>query len=307
MLRNTDYYSYLICPFTGRKLRFLSEKELETVNERIGRGELYFHPGIQVSKSLSQALVTEHQTYIYPIFDDIFYLKRETAIVAKNRTENYLKRISQFVIDEFERKYAFNQNQEEATQDIVPKTKGMTSQLASSLRDKLPKKGKYFLSMCSGDIDAIHNLVFGTDFDQYLHVDFELSKLKAIAPSLRDKTVLILADNGHLPFEASTLDALVSFDPINKYSKEDQKVIYENFKSVLSTDASSVLLYDNTKPLYTKVLLGADKLSKAARGVVMPWRKTKKTSFHFEGVQFLGNQDQTDAIVGKTSLNQQFS
>ncbi len=307
MLQNTDYYSYLICPFTGRNLRFLSEKELETVNERIGRGELYFHPGIQVSKSLSQALVTEHQTYIYPIFDDIFYLKRETAIVAKNRTENYLKRISQIVIDEFERKYSFDQNQQGNIKETAPKHKGITSQLASSLRDKLPKKGKYFLSMCSGDIDAIHNLVFGTDFDQYLHVDFELSKLRAIAPSLRDKTVLILADNGHLPFKASTVDALVSFDPINKYTKEDQKVIYQNFKSVLSTDAASVLLYDSSKPLHAKVLLGADKLSNVARGVVMPWRKAKKASFHFEGVQLSGIEDQPDAIVSNTSFNQQFS
>lgn len=90
---NTDY-SFLICPFTGRNLRLLSEAELSDVNAKIVTNELFFYPGAQVKKPLKRALVTEHQTYIYPILDNIILLKKETAIVAKNRTENYLKRVS---------------------------------------------------------------------------------------------------------------------------------------------------------------------------------------------------------------------
>lgn len=48
MLRDANHFPYLVCPFTRRKLRFLSENELENINNRIDSGELYFHPGIKV-------------------------------------------------------------------------------------------------------------------------------------------------------------------------------------------------------------------------------------------------------------------
>lgn len=305
MLKDTDHYSYLICPFTGRKLRFLSEQELDTVNERIGRGELYFHPGIQVASRLTQAVVTEHQTYIYPVIDGVFYLKRETAIVAKNRTENYLKRISQSLVDSFEAKYGFNSAKEIKTQPNM--VDALNPALIGSLRTKLSKRGKYFVSLCTNDIDALHNLVFETKYEQYIHVEFEFEKLKSIAAEIKDKTILILADNGKLPFENESLDALVSFDPINKYNKADQKVIYADFKRALNSGAASVVLYENDKPLHTKFLLGADKLSTTARGLVMPWKKVKIPTFHFEGINPPRATGSSNEIVGQTSLNQQFS
>lgn len=307
MLQDTDYYSYLICPFTGRKLRFLSDKELEVINIRIGNGELYFHPGIQVSTPLTQALVTEHQTYIYPVFNDIFYLKRETAIVAKNRTENYLKRISNTVIENFEAKYNFNNSGLPSKHETKIKPNRLASELAGSLRDKLPKRGNHFVSMCSNDIDAIHNLVFGTEYKHYIHVEFELSNLSKVSSDLKDKTVLVLADNGHLPFAPESIDALISFDPINQYNKVDQKVIYEDLKRAMNADGASIVLFDNERPLHTKVLLGADKLSKTARSMVMPWKKAKLPTFHFEGVQLDRVTKGSDQIVSKTSLNRQFS
>ncbi|MBO3697123.1 hypothetical protein [Roseivirga sp. E12] len=307
MQQDTDYYSYLNCPFTGRKLRFLSEQELENVNERIGRGELFFHPGIQVKVKLSQALVTEHQTYIYPIFDNIFYLKRETAIVAKNRTENYLKRISQTLIDDFEKRYDFN-SLTKSTEEAKPRSLDVLSlEQITSLRGKYNKSGKYFVTVSSTDIDAIHNLVFETKYQQYIHVEFELNKLRAISAELKDKTVLVLADNGKLPFADELIDTMVSFDPINKYAKADQKLVYDDFKRVLAEGAVSVVLFENDKPMHTKFLLGVDKLSKTARSMVMPWKKAKLPTFHFEGVKPAPIAAQSNEIVSKTSLNRQFS
>lgn len=303
MVQDTDHYSYLICPFTGRKLRFLSAQELETVNNRIDLGELYFHPGIQVKNKLAQALVSEHQTYIYPIEDNIFFLKKETAIVAKNRTENYLKRINQSVIDQFESTYSFDV----PSTDQVASKATLSSDLVGELKSKLPKVGKHFLSMCNGDVDAIHNLIFNTTFEQYIHVEFDLVSLKKVAPELKENTVLILADYATLPFIESSIDALVSFDPINQYDKADQKLIYDDFKRALKGNAQSVIIYDDSKPLHTKILLGADKLSKTARGVLMPWKKSNLPTFHFHGVKTENNAGRASQIVGKGSLNQQFS
>ncbi len=305
MLQDTDYYSYLNCPFTGRKLRFLSEQELEYVNERIGRGELYFYPGILVNSKLTRALVTEHQTYIYPVFDNIFYLKRETAIVAKNRTENYLKRVSQVVIDDFEARYDLNSIN--TVKSSSKKLEMLSPDRVASIRTNYPKTGENFVSICANDIDAIYNLVFETRFKRYIHVEFNLRKLKSIEAELKENTVLILADNGKLPFESRSIDAMFSFDPINKYTKGDQKLIYDDFKRVLGQGAISTVLFEDDKPLHVNLLSGVDKLSKTARSVVMPWKKNKPFRIHFEGVKPVPIEAQSDEIVSKTSLGRQFS
>lgn len=304
MLRDADHFPYLVCPFTRRKLRFLSESELDNINNRIDSGELYYHPGIKVQTHLSQALVTEHQSYIYPIIDNILYLKSETAIVAKNRTENYLKRISQTIIEDFEAKYSFNSDRESVASSS---TKSISPELVVSLKSKLVKKGNYFTSIGSSDIDALHNFIFQTKFEQYIHVDFDLNKLKSIQAELKGETVLVLADNGKLPFGDGSLDALVSFDPINQYDKADQKFIYDDLKRILSHDATSVLFYENDKPLHTKFFLSVDKLSKTARSLVMPWKKVKLPTFHFEGINPSQTANSSNQTVGKTSLGQQFS
>ena len=65
----------------------MNKRELSAVNDKITNGELYFYPGVPVEEHLKKALVTEHSTYVYPIFDEIICLKKETAIVPKNRTQ----------------------------------------------------------------------------------------------------------------------------------------------------------------------------------------------------------------------------
>jgi len=307
MLQDTDYYSYLNCPFTGRKLRFLSEEELENVNERIGRGELYFYPGILVSSKLTRALVTEHQTYIYPVFNDIFYLKRETAIVAKNRTENYLKRVSQAVIDEFEMKFDLNSVNEKAIRGSSHKLEMLSPDRVTSIRANYSKTGENFVSICANDIDAIYNLVFETRYKRYIHVEYNLRKLKSVKAELKENTVLILADNGKLPFGDGSIDAMFSFDPINKYTKGDQKFIYDDFKRVLNQGAISTVLFEDDKPLHAKLFSGVDKLAKTARSVVMPWKKSKLPKIYFEGVKPVPVGANSNEIVSKTSLGGQFS
>lgn len=307
MLQDTDYYSYLNCPFTGRNLRFLSAEELENVNERIGRRELYFHPGIIVNSKLTRALVTEHQTYIYPVIDNIFYLKRETAIVAKNRTENYLKRVSQVVIDDFESRYNLNSADPTIASATLGKMDVLSPERVTALRTRYPNAGQNFVSICSGDIDAIHNLVFGTKYSRYIHVEFDLRRLKSIENDLKGNTVLILADNGKMPFRDGSIDAVFSFDPINKYAKNDQKLIYDDLKRVLCQGAVSTVLFEEGKPMRAKFFSGVDKLSKAALNVVMPWKKSKLPMFHFEGIKLSPVEGQSDEIVSKTSLDRQFS
>ncbi len=305
MFQEAADYDFLICPFTGRKLRYLSEEELEGVNSKIASGELYFYPGAQVSAPLSRALVSEQKTYVYPIIEDILYLKRETAIVSKNRTSNYLKRADSTRIEEFEKEYGIRMM--EGTNSVSESFKVCSSEELKKFKPGFSKSGKLFVSIGSCDIDAIHNILFNAHFDQNIHIDFSIRKMKLVKDDLKKGTLMILCDKEHLPITDNAVSSMLSLDFINHYEKKDQETVYEEIKRVMSVEGSSVVSYDKSKPLHAKTRLKADLLSKKAFGIIKPWKTVKIPTISFFGLNTSNHQLSAEPIVSKTSLNRQFS
>lgn len=308
MYKEIADYDFLICPFTGRNLRFLSERELSGINSKIEKGELYFYPGAQATVRLEQALVTEQQTYIYPVFDDILYLKRETSIVSRNRTKNYLKRVNDSVIREFEAEYYFNTSENGSVKNELS-----TDQLVLSeeevlgLRSHVSKTGKLFVSIGSNDIDAIHNSVFNSRFSQYVHLDFSIRKLMSTRSEMPENTLLILCDKTHLPISNGSIDSMISFDSINRYEKKEQEEVYEEIKRVMSPSGASIVAYDQNEPLHAMTKLKSDQISKKAIRLIKPWKKIQLPSINFYGLRKIKRNMNESQIVGKTSLDRQFS
>ena len=83
-MTGTDSRAFFLCPISGKALRAMSKDELSVVNQKIVNGELYFHPGIQIELKLKQAYITENQTYIYPVVDDILLLKKVKKFFQKS-------------------------------------------------------------------------------------------------------------------------------------------------------------------------------------------------------------------------------
>ena len=306
MTQESTDITFLNCPFTGRNLRFLSQAELNEVNMKIASNELFFYPGAQVNKPLKQALVTEHQTYIYPILDNIVLLKKETAIVAKNRTENYLKRVSDHIISYFDGLYSFEAGDQEEEVLGVNKTASlMPSEEISLIKQRLPKSSNVFVSMASDNIDDVHNLVFNCKFRKYVHADFDIDRLRSVKRELPKETLLILCDNTDLPFSDDSIGAIVSFDHINQYDKENQKVISGEMNRVLDADGVSIVMFDADKPLAAGRQLKKDQLAKKAQGLLKPWKKIKNPTIYFHPVNGDKVTDMPSTIAGKTSLNRQ--
>lgn len=306
MTQGTTDITFLVCPFTGRNLRLLSQAELKEVNAKIISNELFFYPGAQVKKPLKRALVTEHQTYIYPILDNIVLLKKETAIVAKNRTENYLKRVSDHIISYFDSFYNFEDEDQVEEVVVVNKTVSpMPREEISLLKQQLPNSSNIFVSMASENIDDVHNLVFNGKFSKYVHADFDIERLRSIKSELPNDTLLVLCDNTDLPFSENSIDAIVSFDHINQYDKEDQKSISGEINRVLDSNGVSIIMFDADKPLAADRQVKKDQLAKKAQGLLKPWKKIKNPTIYFHPVKGDIGTDISNPITGKTSLNRQ--
>ncbi len=271
----------MVCPFTKKSLRLMTEKELISFNAQIKHGDLFFYPGAPVNIELKAALVTANQTYVYPIIDNIRYLQRKTAIVSKNRTDNHLRRVPQDEIDLFYKTYGLGVDNSIEKSSKKLNSNPISQEKVTQLGRLLPKGGECFMSVVTHDVDSIHNLTYGRSFKHYFHMDFSLPRLLAVKDELPNETILVLGDVDHLPFSDSAVEALFSFDYINNYDKEVQSLAYEELKRCLKPDGVSIMLYDNSKPMHASGQLKADQRSKKALGVIAPWKKIKLPNIFF--------------------------
>ena len=154
----------------------------------------------------------------------------------------------------------------------------------------MPKSGKSFVSIITHDVDSIHNLAYRRDFDQFLHIDVSLKRLKSVVQELKAGTLYVLADANKLPLKDHTVGALFSFGYINSYEKDDQKWACDELKRCLSEDGASVVLYQSEKPLHTKGKVFNDKMTSKAMKFVAPWKKISNSNIYFYPV----GQNQTD-------------
>ncbi len=297
----------LICPFTGKDLIELSEKEINRINLQISEGTYFFYHGAPVNVELKQAFISSNHTYIYPVFDDILFLKKLTAIVPKNRTQEPNKRVPDHLANEFYKEFGFGEAfKKEKAKSIDLQSGPLDAEQIRDLGKLFPRSGQSFVSVVTHDIDSIHNLVFGTHFDHYMHLDFSFDRLRSVVGQLKAGTHYILADLCDLPLKTDSVDGLFSFDYINQYDKATQKEAYSEMRRSMLSDGVSILLYEQNKPLHAKSQHKAERTALKAMKFVKPWKRAKIPSIYFYPVGGDQNTDHQNFVV-KTSLGSQFS
>jgi len=68
---DSAFLSLLVCPETHQPLKHADAALLESLNARIGKGEVKYHGGRQVTDPLSEALVREDGKALYRVDDDL--------------------------------------------------------------------------------------------------------------------------------------------------------------------------------------------------------------------------------------------
>ena len=297
----------LNCPFTGQDLVELTKKEITLINSKISEGLYFFQHGAPVNLKLKRAFICSKRTYIFPVIDDIIYLKKLTTIVPKNRTLEPNKRVLKESTEAFYKEFGLGKKYKiEPNKELNTQSNPLSLQQISDLGKLLPKAGQSFVSIVTHDIDSIHNLAFERKFDQFLHIDFSVDRLKSVVNDLKDDTLYILTDMCNLPLKDHSVGALFSFDYINNYEKEEQKKAYAELKRCLSDKGSSVVLYSREKPLHTKGIHVTDQMTTKALKFVAPWKKAKVSNIYFYPVGDDQTNDHQD-FVARPSLKSIFS
>lgn len=81
-----ELLSILVCPETKQPLRLIDEDLLKKINKAIEQGKVVNRDGDPVSESLNGGLIREDKKIVYPIINDLPYLRIGDGIeLEKNR------------------------------------------------------------------------------------------------------------------------------------------------------------------------------------------------------------------------------
>ena len=283
----------LVCPFTKKKLRLLDSRELEQLNTGIQQGNFYFYEGVPVNFTLKKAYSANNQIYIYPVVDEVVFLKKRTSIVPKNRTRNPHKRVLNDVADAFYEEFGFKPSRKSVGLHQLMYEPLPLEQL-NEFQTMLPKLGGTFISLAVNDVETTHHLIFGKKFDHHIHIDHSFARMKAVLGQLVEETLYILSDEGDLPLSDCSVDAVLASDFIED-GENFQKLSYTELKRNLKPHGVAIVLDDleNLSPIRNSY--NADKFIRKLLRYFIPWKKQFPPSFHFHAVKRY--------LVGEGKLN----
>lgn len=297
----------IICPFTSKPLRQLTDAEIDSFHKRIEAGSLFFQRGVPLEFLPEKAWISQSQVYIYLEIDGVLLLQQQAAIVAKNRTLEPYKRTLEADIEAFYQKLNLHPDGQ-----WIKKNHGETSSFLPDeetrkiLNQHLSKKGSCFVSMGSDQVDVLHNLVFGRDFDHFIHIDHDMSRMRSLLGQLQQDTRYILTDPDFIPLAPASVDSLFSYDFVKGLEADVQKALYESLTTVLDGKSVSVVLTEAGKPCALESRYKSDSLGKKAKGLFTPWKKVARPTILFSKVT-VNDNSRANVISGKTSLGSQFS
>lgn len=293
----------LVCPFSLKPLVALADHELVAINQKIQRGELFFQSGAPVSFSLQKAYVSSNRVYLYAEIEGILLLKKTTAIVERNRVVNPLIRFTETLTSRFFASIGLQQ-----TGDMVspraelPAEPDLKQDELRGLYTKLPKQGHCLVTAASAEVDELHNLIFGLDYQNHVHLDHNADRLKTVKGKLKPDTQYVLCDYEVIPFENQSIDGYFSFNSIEGADKEAQKETYATLKSALKNDAPAVCLVDENEKNHFEAVYKSDVLS----GKLKPWKKSDLPRFYFQKANY-AKGGSSASVSNKRSFGSQLS
>lgn len=307
MARSIHMQQYLICPHTLKPLRLLSEEELANLHQRVEMKGLFFQVGVPLQFLPERAYISQNQVYIYLEIEGVILLQKKTAIVAKNRTQNPNKRVTENLTEAFYKELgitpegAFAERKFNAEEDTLP-----DQEQRKVLNRLLPNSGVCLVTMGTSHVDPLHNLVFNTNFEAYLHLDHNMDRLRAVVNHLKRDTQYVFCDRDALPLDDVAVNALFAYSFLDDCEKEEQKALYQSLTRVLKPKSRSVILHKGNKTSHLQNAYKADRLSKKTKSLLAPWSKKMIPEIVFHNIEQPVDV-KGGAFSGKTSFGSQLS
>ncbi|MCE7991779.1 MAG: hypothetical protein HEP71_07360 [Roseivirga sp.] len=243
-----------------------------------------------------------HRVYVYADIDGILLMSKETAIVERNRIENPLIRVSETEVNEFYQQLGLSRDGV-----LLPPKAELPNELMldedqlRSLFSMLNKEGHCLVTSGTAQVDELHNLVFGTNYQTHIHIDHDINRLKMVNGKLGAHTYYVFCDAEIMPFHSHCVDGYFSFNPIMMASKEVQKELYFSLKDALKPATVGICLICDEDRDYLQAFYKSDVLS----GRLKPWKRCTLPAFHFQKTEYR-TQNHMGAISNKRSFGSQF-
>ena len=246
-----EWISILKCPVTGRDLRELSQEEIQALNEKISKKQIQQTDGKLFSESLSKALTSLDDSYIYPIINDIVLLLKDLALVGEKGTIlQELMSEDKKLVKNFYDQRGWHANEAGDYEDAV-----IFEDLREVSRDYLKKchdrvsrflnpSGKYLLDAASGALQFKDYLQYSENYKYRVCVDLSFQALSEVKKKLGPKALCILCDMTNLPIKNEVMDGFVSLNTVYHIPKDEQATAIKELYRVLAKSAKGVVVYD---------------------------------------------------------------
>ncbi len=281
----------------------LADHELMRINQKVERRELFFQSGAPLSFPLRKAWVSTNRVYLYAEIEGILFLKKATAIVEKNRVENPMIRFTEAQSDRFFSDLGLEKNGDLVSSGSnLPAGPHLNAEVLKGLYTKLPRHGHCLVTAASAEVDELHNLVFGTNYQSHIHLDHNLERLQAVKGKLELNTRYVLCDSGVMPFGNESVDGYFSFNAVEEADKEAQKEAYHALKAALKKEAPCICIVNEQEKNHFEAFYKSDTLSAKLK----PWKKSGLPYFYFQKTRYAG-REASASVSDKRSFGSQLS
>jgi len=247
------------CPITHQPLRWLDDRELDSVNARIARRELHHFDTTLAEKPLEAGLITADGAVIYPIVQEIALLLPDFALVLEAgclegmQVPDYQPSVREFY-DSVGWAQSGDGYYEDAHryEDLRPAAHDYVYDCHLRVNQYLPSGGTYLLDVASGPIQYPTYLTYSEHFEIRVCVDISFRALvdaRQRVPAGRG--LFILGNIRNLPFRSKVFDAVVSLHTVYHIAAEQQHVVFDELHRVIKPQGRAVVVYTwgNISPL----------------------------------------------------------
>jgi len=294
----------LICPFTKMELVPLSEKELEVINSKIGKGELFYHQGAQVKQRIQQAFSSANYLYIYMVHEGVLLLKQDTAIVSRSRVANPFHKNVPAEDNAFYQSYGLDRV---VDQQPVKCESSFDKELRDDILGRISKKGNLLVTANAMRADDVLNLAYGVDYKHHVHLDHNFNRLQSVGQELGSDVVQVLSEQTMMPLAPASVDAYLDLEELDALTSPAQEQLYETLKSVLHPAGVLIKLSGDEEHMIFKKLLATESFHAKAKSIVMPWKKSNLPLMHFIHYKLPSGKTKEGVAVKNGELSRFFS
>jgi ubiquinone/menaquinone biosynthesis C-methylase UbiE/uncharacterized protein YbaR (Trm112 family) len=253
----SDLVHHLRCPVTHTSVRWMTQAEVDALNESAARGDAIHVDGSAVQGRIPAALINEEGSLAYRVDDGILIMlpisalaTQPSAIAKYGNTHRAEKVAIQSFYDSIGWKRDEKGDFEDAViwEDLRPVSADYLHKCHLRVNRYLKPTGNYLLDVASGPVQYDDYLSYSKNYTRRICMDLSIQALREARRKVGEKGVYILGDITNIPLRSDSLDAVLSLHTIYHVPQDVQAKAFEELYRVLKPGRRGAIVYTFTEP-----------------------------------------------------------